>query len=286
MNINCRGKLIDLKTPKVMGIVNITPDSFFSGSRHEADKELVKTVAKMLAEGADIIDIGGYSTRPGANNVSPAEELLRVIPAIERIVAHFPDVILSVDTFRSEVANQAVAAGAAIVNDVSAGLLDDKMLSTVAGLRVPYIMMHMRGTPQTMMQLTGYDDLVSDILLYFSERIKAARSVGISDIVVDPGFGFSKTTEQNFELLGKMDLMQIAGQPIIVGLSRKSMVYKPLNLEADAALTGTTVVNTLALSKGASILRVHDVKEAVQCVKLFLMSTGFTGGDRVHSSKS
>lgn len=286
MNINCRGKLIDLKTPKVMGIVNITPDSFFSGSRHEADKELVKTVAKMLAEGADIIDIGGYSTRPGANSVSLAEELSRVIPAIERIVAHFPDVILSVDTFRSEVANQAVAAGAAIVNDVSAGLLDDKMLSTVAGLRVPYIMMHMRGTPQTMMQLTGYDDLVSDILLYFSERIKAARSVGISDIVVDPGFGFSKTTEQNFELLGKMDLMQIAGQPIIVGLSRKSMVYRPLDLESDAALTGTTVVNTLALSKGASILRVHDVKEAVQCVKLFLMSTIFTGGDRVHSSKS
>ncbi len=269
-----------------MGILNITPDSFYSESRHHSGNELVEAVGKMLDDGAAIIDIGGYSTRPCAKDVSAEEELSRVIPAIELLVENFPDVVISIDTFRSDVARQAVAGGAAIVNDVSAGLLDDKMLATVATLRVPYIMMHMRGTPQTMTQFTDYEDLAADILLYFSERINVARSHGISDIILDPGFGFSKTTQQNFGLLEKLDVLKICGLPILVGMSRKSMVYKPLGLEADAALTGTTVVNTLALTRGASILRVHDVKEAVQCVKLFGMSNGFTGDDRVHSSGS
>ncbi len=268
MTINCKGKLIDLKSPKVMGILNITPDSFYDGGIHKDTSSILKQVEKMLIEGATFIDVGAYSSRPNADHVSEAEELKRILPIVELLVKEFPEILLSIDTFRSKIAKQCIEAGAALINDISAGKLDDNMLETIAKIRVPYIMMHMRGTPQTMQQQTQYDDLTKDILLYFSERIATARNLGIIDLIIDPGFGFAKTLEQNFELMNSLELFKIIEKPLLVGVSRKSMIYKTLETSAKNALNGTTVLNTIGLQKGASILRVHDVKEAVECVKL------------------
>lgn len=268
MTINCKGNLIDLSNPKVMGILNLTPNSFYAESRITEESVLLKKAEKMLDEGATFIDIGGYSSRPDAEDVSIEEELNRVLPAIEILVKNFPEIIISIDTFRAEVADKSIQAGAAIINDISAGSLDKEIMPIVAKHQVPYIMMHMRGTPKTMQSLTEYKDLTRDIIYYFSEKIKLARQHGINDIIADPGFGFAKTTAQNFELFKNLELLKNLDLPFLIGISRKSMIYKSLGTSAQEALNGTTVLNSLALSRGASILRVHDVKEAVECVKL------------------
>jgi dihydropteroate synthase len=267
-SINCKGTLIDLSTPKVMGILNITPDSFYDGGKLKDDTAILNQAEKMLNNGAAFLDMGGYSSRPGATDIAVSEETSRVIPAIELVLKNFPEVLISIDTFRSEVAKKAIESGAAIVNDISAGKLDGAMLSTVAQLQVPYIMMHMRGTPQSMQTLTDYENVTLDVLHYFSERIAAARASGINDIIADPGFGFAKTLEQNFELLSQLELFKNLQIPLLVGLSRKSMIYKTLGITPEEALNGTTTLNSIALIKGANILRVHDVKEAVECVEL------------------
>ncbi|WP_242087427.1 dihydropteroate synthase [Aestuariivivens sediminis] len=268
MTINCKGQLIDLSIPKIMGILNVTPDSFYDGGTYNSDTAILNQVEKMLHEGATFIDVGAYSSRPNADVVTEGEEQKRLLPVITSILKRFPEILLSVDTFRSQIARQCIEAGAVLINDISAGKLDDNMLPTIANLKVPYIMMHMRGTPQTMKQHTHYDHLVKDILFYFSERIAAAKALGIIDVLVDPGFGFAKTSEQNFQLLNQLELFQLIEKPIVVGLSRKSMIYKTLKTSAQEALNGTIVLNTIALLKGASILRVHDVKEAMECITL------------------
>lgn len=268
MNINCNGNLIDLTTPKVMGILNVTPNSFYDGGKHKEINSIIHQVDKMLSEGADFIDIGAYSSKPSAEFVSEEEEINRLVPIVKSLVETFPNIVLSVDTFRAHVAKAAVENGVALVNDIAAGLLDDKMLETVAELKVPYIMMHMRGNPQTMQSLTDYNDIVKEMIFYFSERIQKARSFGISDIVIDPGFGFAKTLEQNYEVLHKLELFSMLELPLLAGVSRKSMIYKVLENSPQEALNGTSVLNTIALQKGAKILRVHDVKEAVECIKL------------------
>ncbi|MFD1614360.1 dihydropteroate synthase [Gelatiniphilus marinus] len=268
MTINCKGQLIDLSSPKVMGILNITPDSFYDGGSYKNEKDILNRVEKMLNEGATFIDVGAYSSRPNADHVSETNELKRILPIVNLILKEFPKALLSIDTFRSTVAKPCIEAGACLVNDISAGKLDDNMLPTIAHLKVPYIMMHTRGTPQNMQQYTHYDNLIKDILFYFSERIAAAKQLGIIDMIIDPGFGFAKTLEQNFEVLNQLELFKILDKPLLAGISRKSMIYKTLETSAKDALNGTTVLNTVALQKGASILRVHDVKEAVECVKL------------------
>ncbi|MCK5400643.1 MAG: dihydropteroate synthase [Flavobacteriaceae bacterium] len=268
MTINCKGQLIDLSSPKVMGILNITPDSFYDGGNYSTEKDILLHVENMLGQGATFIDVGAYSSRPKAEHINEDEELKRIIPIVELILEQFPESLLSIDTFRSNVAKRCIDAGACIINDISAGQLDSNMMTTVANLNVPYIMMHMRGTPQNMQQKTNYDDLVKDVLFYFSERIAEAKALGIIDLIIDPGFGFSKTLEQNYELLNNLELFKMVELPILVGLSRKSMIYKPLGSTAQESLNGTTVVNTIALQKGAKILRVHDVKEAVECITL------------------
>ena len=269
MTINCKGQLIDLSKPKVMGILNVTPNSFFDGGKYTNEAEIITQVEKMLSEGATFIDIGAYSSKPNAEFVSVEEEVARIVPIVELLVQQFPNILISIDTFRSEVAEACILKGAALINDIAAGKLDDFMLGVVAKYKVPYIMMHMRGTPQTMTTLTQYEDVVKEVLLYFSERIAAARSLGINDLIVDPGFGFAKTLEQNYEVLQKMELLQQLELPILSGVSRKSMIYKVLNTNASESLNGTTALNTVSLLKGANILRVHDVKEAVECVSLF-----------------
>ena len=269
MNINCKGKLIDLSTPKVMGILNVTPDSFFDGGKYKDEADILNKVEVMLKQNATFIDIGGYSSRPNADDVSEAEELNRVIPIVKLILKHFPDTLISIDTFRSDVAKQSIENGAALVNDISAGKLDTKMLSTVGNLGVPYIMMHMKGNPKTMQQQTEYNDITKNVIAYFAERIAAARKEKINDIIIDPGFGFAKTIAQNFELLNSLKLLQLTDQPILAGVSRKSMIYKTLNSTAKEALNGTTALHMVALENGASILRVHDVKEAMECVTLY-----------------
>ena len=266
--LNVRGKLIDLSTPKVMGILNVTPDSFFDGGRFLDEKSVLAHATKMVNEGADFIDVGGFSSRPGASNLPDAEEASRVLPAIQLLTKHFPDTILSIDTFRSGIARQAVEAGASMVNDISGGEQDPLMIKTVAALNVPYILMHMRGTPETMTTLTTYDDLIKDIIDYFHKKIKLLHQAGVKDIILDPGFGFAKTVEQNFELLNHLEHFRILGLPILAGLSRKSLIWKTVGATPDDALNGTTALNSIALSKGVSLLRVHDVKEAVECVKL------------------
>jgi dihydropteroate synthase len=267
--MNCKGQLIDLSTPKVMGILNITPNSFFDGGKYKNEGELLERVQKMLNEGADFIDVGAYSSKPNAEFVSEEEEIGRIIPVVNLLQKHFPEIILSIDTFRAGVAKACIENGAAIINDISAGKLDDKMLETVAEFQIPYIMMHMKGTPQTMQTFTQYEDIIKEMLFYFSERIAVARALGINDLIVDPGFGFAKTLEQNYEVMKKMELFQMLELPLLVGISRKSMIYKTLETNAESALNGTTFLNTIALTKGAKILRVHDVKEAVECVRLF-----------------
>lgn len=269
MTINCLGNLIDLSTPKVMGIVNITPDSFFDGGKYTSDSLLLSQVEKMLIDGATFIDIGAYSSKPNAALVSEEEEIKRIIPVVKLVLSHFPETLISIDTFRSSVAKRGIENGAAMINDISAGTIDESMFETISNLRVPYCIMHMRGTPQTMQSLTDYEDIMRDILFYFSEKIAKARSYGINDIIIDPGFGFAKNVEQNYELLQKLELFDLIQLPLLVGFSRKSMIYKPLEITPQDALNGTTVLNTIALTKGAKLLRVHDVKEAVECVKLF-----------------
>lgn len=269
MNINCKGKLINLSTPKVMGILNITPDSFFDGGKYKDETAILNQVETILNHGATFIDIGGYSSRPNAVDVNEEEELNRVIPIIKLILKHFPETLISIDTFRSEVAKQSIDAGAALVNDISAGKLDDNMLSTVAQLGVPYIMMHMKGNPKTMQQQTVYTDLTKEVITYFAERIAAAHAEKINDIIVDPGFGFAKTIDQNFELLNQLELLQLTDKPILAGVSRKSMIYKTLNSTSENALNGTTALHMVALQKGAKILRAHDVKEAMECITLY-----------------
>ena len=268
MTLNCKGQLIDLKTPKVMGILNVTPDSFYDGGRFKNEKSVLTQVEKLLDEGATFIDIGAYSSRPGADFVSKEEELKRLIPIITSVVNNFPKILISVDSFRSDVIKTAVEAGAAMVNDISGGQQDPLMFETVGALGVPYIMMHMRGTPKTMQQMTEYSDLIKEVYTYFSERIQLARAHQIKDIILDLGFGFSKTLEQNFELLKMLDYFKNLNLPILAGISRKSMVYKTLNTNANQALNGSTALHMVALQKGAKLLRVHDVKEALECIHL------------------
>jgi len=268
MTLNCKGKSIDISSPKVMGILNVTPDSFFDGGLYKDEASLLLQTEKMLIEGATFIDVGAYSSRPGAQHVSEDEELKRIAPVVDLILKHFPKTLLSIDTFRSSVAKACINAGAALFNDISAGQLDHNMMSTVGQLGVPYVMMHMKGSPQNMQQKTDYENIIKDITFYFSERISEARSHHIKDIIIDPGFGFSKTLEQNYELLKTLELLKITDLPILAGMSRKSMIYKLLETTPNKALNGTTTLNTIALLKGAKILRVHDVKEAVECVKL------------------
>ena len=267
-SINCKGKLIDFEIPKVMGILNVTPDSFYDGGSYKNEKDILAQAEKMLNDGATFIDVGAYSSRPGAQDISVDEECARLIPVVNLILKNFPDVLLSIDTFRSKVAQEAVNSGAALINDISAGFLDEAMLTTIAKLQVPYIMMHMRGTPQTMKDLTEYEDVVHEVIFYLSERVAAARALGINDLIVDPGLGFAKTIAQNFELLNVTEKLQVLELPILIGLSRKSMITKTLGVDSNSALNGTTALNMIALQKGASILRVHDVKEAVQTVRL------------------
>ncbi|SNR36697.1 dihydropteroate synthase [Flavobacterium sp. ov086] len=270
MLMNCKGQLIDLSIPKVMGILNVTPNSFFDGGKYKNEAEIISQVDKMLSEGATFIDIGAYSSKPSAEFVTEQEEIERIVPVIKLILKHFPETLLSIDTFRAAVAKASIESGAAIINDIAAGELDDKMFEVIAKYNVPYIMMHMRGNPQTMQSLTQYDDIVKEMLFYFSKKVKHARSLGINDLILDPGFGFAKTTDQNYEVLQKMELFNLLELPVLAGVSRKSMIYKTLGNTAQEALNGTTVINTIALTKRAKILRVHDVKEAVECVTLFV----------------
>lgn len=265
--INCKGELICFDTPKVMGILNITPDSFYAQSR-TTPTEVLRKAEQMLEEGATFVDIGGYSSRSNAQEVSPKEELQRVVPVVEALVKHFPDIRISVDTFRAVVALESLEAGACIINDISAGQINPAIWEVVAHYQVPYIAMHMRGTPQTMQTYTEYDKLTKDILYYFSQVKDKARQLRINDLIIDPGFGFSKTLAQNYELMQQLALFKALECPILVGISRKSMIYKLLDTTPEAALNGTTVLNTFALLHGADILRVHDVKEAVECVKI------------------
>lgn len=266
--INVRGEIIDLSLPRVMGIINVTPDSFFAGSRKQLIDDVLRGADQMLSDGAIFLDIGGYSSRPGAENISIDEEAARVTAPIEAIMNRFPEAIVSVDTFRSKVARAAVNSGAAIINDISAGHLDKDMLETVADMKVPYIAMHMRGTPQTMKGLTDYHDILLEVTKYFSSVLDHCNHLGIKDVLIDPGFGFAKTAEQSFDLLKKLDHFHHLNRPLLVGVSRKSMIYRTLNLTAEEALNGTSVLNSVALFKGAAILRVHDVKEAVEAIKL------------------
>jgi len=269
MTINCNGQLISLDRPKVMGILNVTPDSFFDGGKYKDEKSILQQVEKMLHDGATFIDVGAYSSRPGALEVDEPTELKRILPIISFILKEFPETILSIDTFRSTIAKSCITHGAAIINDISAGRQDEKMLETVAGLSVPYIMMHMLGTPQNMQQNTNYKDVLKEILLYFSERLLLAKSKGIKDIIIDPGFGFAKTLEQNYKLLQQLESFHFMEQPLLTGISRKSMIYKLLRTTPEYALNGTTALHMVCLQKGAKILRVHDVKEAVECTKLY-----------------
>lgn len=268
--LQIKGRLISLEKPKVMGILNITPDSFFEGSRvQNQERQLLDRAGKMIEDGADFLDLGGYSTRPGAAEVSVAEEIERVIPAISLLKKYFPETLISVDTFRSKVARASIDAGVDLINDISAGELDPEMLPLVAKSGLPYIAMHMRGTPQTMQQFTQYDDLINDILSYFYQKIDTFRKLGIKDVILDPGFGFAKTLEQNFELLKKARSLQIFGCPLLIGISRKSMIYRLLQTDPSQALNGTTALNMFSLMQGANLLRVHDVKEAKETITLY-----------------
>ena len=262
------GKSLNLSAPKIMGILNVTPDSFYDGGKYEEDSSVQLQVEKMLEEGADIIDLGAYSTRPGAKEVLVDQEILRVKRAMKAILEVSGEVIVSIDSFRSEVAKVALDEGAFMINDISGGSLDKGMFDLVGELNVPYVMMHMQGTPQTMQSLTDYENLIQSVFSFFQEKKKKLRDLGANQIVLDPGFGFAKTLEQNYELLSKMELLVSLGSPLLVGVSRKSMIYKLLEIEAAEALNGTSVLNTVALLKGASILRVHDVKEARETVTL------------------
>jgi dihydropteroate synthase len=268
--INAGGKLIDLSIPRVMGIINITPDSFYAGSRKPLLNDALQQVSKMLTDGADFLDIGAYSSRPGAEDISAQEETDRLLPVIELIAANHPEAIVSIDTFRSTVAEAAVKAGGHIINDISGGQLDADMFATVAKLKVPYILMHMKGTPQTMNQLAQYDDIFIEVLDYFASRYHQLKQLGVHDVILDPGFGFAKMPEQSYALMNRLQDFNMLKLPILVGVSRKRMIYNVTGGTAEDALNATTALNAIALTKGANILRVHDVKEAVEAVKIFL----------------
>lgn len=269
LTINCKGKLIGLHQPIVMGVLNITPDSFYDGGQYQQENAMLRQAEKMLMEGASIIDVGGMSSRPGAEIISEEEELQRVIPAIEHLVKHFPDVVISVDTLRSVVARRAMEVGASMVNDISAGSIDTEMYATVADLGVPYVLMHMKGMPKTMQQNTDYQDIVQEILDFMIQEVGKLRALGVKDILLDVGFGFGKTVEQNYELLKKMHIFKMLDLPILAGISRKSMIYKVLQTFPQEALNGTSALHMVALQQGAKILRVHDVKEAIQVIRLW-----------------
>lgn len=266
--LNCKGRLLTLDRPLIMGIINITPDSFFEGSRHAGTDEVLSTAEKMLKAGAVMLDIGGQSTRPGSRWLDAEEELTRVMPAIEALVRHFPEAFLSIDTFHALVARRTVEAGVAIVNDISAGSMDPELIRTVAELQVPYVLMHMQGTPRDMQQSPHYANVVTEVFDFLVTKASELRKAGIRDIILDPGFGFGKTIDHNFQLLRQLEAFLIPGMPLLAGLSRKSTIYKTLGITADEAVNGTTVLNTIALLKGAHILRVHDVREAQECVLL------------------
>ncbi|WP_010181573.1 dihydropteroate synthase [Aquimarina agarilytica] len=269
MTINCLGDLIDLTSPKILGIVNLTPDSFYDGGSLKNEASLLTKVEKMLQDGADFIDLGGYSSRPGATDISVNEEMNRVLPVVKLLTKEFSGIRLSIDTFRSPVAKACLDHGAALINDISAGNLDTEMLKTIATYHVPYIMMHMKGNPQNMQSLASYKNITQEVCFYFSEKIAEAHALGIHDVIVDPGFGFAKTLDHNFELLNNFEILEQLDTPILAGISRKSMIYKTLNTTADQALNGTTALHMIALQKGANILRAHDVKEAKECITLF-----------------
>lgn len=266
--ICCRGKLVDLSTPAVMGIINITDDSFYAGSRTRALHQVVERAGALLEQGAVFLDIGAQSTRPGAVTVGAAEEAERLLPAIHAILHHYPEALLSIDTFYAAVAEKCIHAGAAIINDISAGEMDAAMLPTAASLQVPYIAMHMQGTPATMQQNPQYEDVTEEVLDYFIRKVQQCREAGINDVIIDPGFGFGKTLAHNHILLQQLEALHLAGAPILAGVSRKSMIYKLLGNTPADALNGTTVLHTMALLKGAAILRAHDVKEALECVRI------------------
>lgn len=268
MILNIRGNLIEFNRPAVMGIVNVTPDSFFAGSRVPADSVTAR-VSEMMAQGADIIDLGGYSSRPGADTVTAEEELARLVPAIAAIRERFPDIPVSVDTFRADVARECIAQGADIINDIGGGDLDPEMFGTIADLRVPYILMHMRGTPATMQSLTDYDDVVADVLRDLAFKTDRLHQLGVNDVIIDPGFGFAKTVDQNYRLLAALGMFREIGCPVLAGVSRKTMIWKELGIRPDEALNGTTAINMIALMNGADILRVHDVRECAETVRLF-----------------
>lgn len=267
-SLNIKGRLIDLSTPKVMGILNITPDSFYSNSRTKTIDEALTKVAQFLNEGATFIDVGGYSSRPGAKDISTNEETDRLVPVVENLVKTFPEAVISIDTFRAKVAQETIAAGAHIINDIAAGDMDELMFETVAKLQVPYIMMHMQGTPQDMQQNPAYKNVLLEVIDYLAKKVAALKALHIHDVIIDPGFGFGKTVEHNYELLKQMEAFKIFKLPVLVGFSRKGMIYKALGTSAAEALNGTSILNTIALQKGAGILRVHDVREAVECVRL------------------
>lgn len=267
-SINCKGKLIDLNHPKVMGILNLTPDSFYDGGKYKSDKEFLSQTEKMIKEGATFIDIGAYSSRPGAEHISEKKELLRLIPILEIILQNFPELLVSIDTFRSRIAKLAIESGACMINDISAGNLDAHMFKTIAKLQVPYIIMHMKGKPTNMQSNVDYVNLINDIIFYFSKKIYELRALHVNDIIIDTGFGFSKTMDQNYELLANLNLFKNLDLPILTGISRKSMLYKFLNTTPDNVLNATTIANTIALQQGSNILRVHDVKEAEQAIKI------------------
>ncbi|MBI2730163.1 MAG: dihydropteroate synthase [Sphingobacteriales bacterium] len=268
--LNCKGKLLVLEEPGVMGILNITPDSFYEGSRLNNTTAILKKAEQMLSEGAVILDVGGQSTRPGSERISIDEELNRTIPAIESLLKEFPETILSIDTYQSKVAKEAVAAGASVVNDISSGDMDADMITVVSSLQVPFICMHVKGTPGSMQAAPQYVDVTMEVLDYFIKKTTRCKEAGIEDIIIDPGFGFGKTITHNFQLLKKMEVLKLLDKPILAGLSRKSTVYKTLGVTAAEALNGTTVLNTIALLNGANLLRVHDVKEAKESITLFL----------------
>uniref|UniRef100_UPI004047E7C1 dihydropteroate synthase n=1 Tax=Polaribacter sp. TaxID=1920175 RepID=UPI004047E7C1 len=267
--INCKGTLIDFQQAKVMGILNVTPDSFFDGGKYKDEKDLLQQTEKMLSEGATFIDVGGYSSRPGAIHITEEEELSRVLPVISLLIKNFPNILLSIDTFRSKIAQKSIEHGAAIINDISAGQMDENMFDTIAKLQVPYILMHMKGTPQNMQRDPQYTNVTLELISYFSDLQFQLKAKKINDLIIDVGFGFGKTKAHNFELLNNLKLFQELDTPVLAGLSRKSMLYKTLDITPQEALNSTTVANTIALMNGASILRVHDVKEAVEAIAIF-----------------
>ena len=277
MNINIRGELYSLESPKVMGILNLTPDSFYDGGKFSSEKKILTHVVSMLENGMDILDVGGYSSRPGAKNISVKEEEKRVIPILKHLRKEFKDLIISVDTFRSEIARKSIESGADIINDISAGEIDEEIMNVVSEYNIPYVIMHMKGDPQTMQKNANYDDVCREIISYLAQRVKKAREFKINDLIIDPGFGFGKTLQHNYEVLSNLHHFKMIDLPLLVGFSRKSMITKALEIEKEFALNGTSVLNTIALMKGAKILRVHDVKEAKECINLYNLTMSSSG---------